>query len=294
MCPSAALSEAYIKKARDDFFATNRSLAARFSAHAAAVDELHTADAGVAGAGRDSRVVVERHGSDLANLEAIYSFGGVKSAVSAGENFKRVLDGHRRRAAGQSSGDARLAAAAAVSGGIPAPPESAGGGRGVLQDGGLSPLKAILKAGTAHMSAARAARVQRFAKAPLQLRGPSQADGGRLAQNGVVPTLGVDLRVDDQPVDLCVRARPLNADGLAALFTKEFGAGDAELHEAVKGVMVGNALTGTVVCVGAIEVDDMMVLFIEGLESAGLNRVGHRAAITAFLEACRARSRAFL
>lgn len=254
------------------------------------MDELHTAP----GSGRDSRVVMERHGSDLANLETIYSFRGVKSAVSAGENFTRVLDGHRRRAAGQSSGDARLAAAAAVIGGIPAPPESAGGGCGALQAGGLNPLKAILKAGTARTSAARAARVQSLAKAPLQLRAPSQADGGRLAENGLVPTLGVDLRVDDQPVDLCVRARPLNADGFAGLFTKVFDAGDAELDEAVKGVMVGKALTGTVVSVGAMEVDDMMVLFTEGLESAGLNRVGQSAAIIAFSETCRARSRAVL
>lgn len=38
----------------------------------------------------------------------------------------------------------------------------------------------------------------------------------------------------------------------------------------------------------------MMVLFTKGLESAGLNRVGQSAAIIAFSEACRARSRAFL
>lgn len=287
ICPSTSLTEEYIRKAREDFFATNRSLASRHADHAAAVETLHRASADVAGAGRDDPLVVHRHTSDLNNLEAIYGFGGVKSAVCAADNYKRILEGHRRRVQGESSADARLAAAADASGGIPGPPESAGSSRGALHDGRLSPLKAILKAGTAHMAAARTARVKNFAAAPMQLRGPSQAAGGRLVQHGVVPTLGGALGTEDQDVSLSARARPMGAGDLAALFTSEYGAGDERLHEVVKGVMVAHALTGAVVCVGATPVDDLMVLFSTGLEDAGINRLGHRAALAAFLHACR-------
>lgn len=282
VCQSEALTDTYIAKKKDNHFKKLQHDAQQARDCQQAVDELHRAPPGLAGAGRDSRVAADQLASDVENLADIYAFGGQKSAACAEQNLARLRDGYRRRKGGSSSVDARVAAAAALSGGLPPPPPDAT----VPARERLGPLKALIKAGTEHAATARSARVRNIRESPLRLRGPSSAAGGRLAQHGVVPTVDLDGSArDGEP--LARRVRHQTAEELADTFTKEFGASNQQLHAVVRGVMSAQGITGTVAVLGGVSVGSLMALFTPALEAADLNMVGHVAALTSFFTACR-------
>lgn len=173
VCQSEALTDTYIAKKKDNHFKKLQHDAQQAQDCQQAVDELHRAPPGLAGAGRDSRVAADQLASDVENLADIYAFGGQKSAACAEQNLARLRDGYRRRKGGSSSVDARVAAAAALSGGLPPPPPDAT----VPARERLGPLKALIKAGTEHAATHGALVSATFASLRSACAGPPPRQG---------------------------------------------------------------------------------------------------------------------
>lgn len=239
---------------------------------------------------------VECMSVDLDNLAEIASGSGKSSSTTHKDNMAVLRAAYQRRVAGKSPVAAKLLAAADQSGDLPAPPPDADaeGGRGALVAGG-DPLRQIQRCLSAQAASRSATRAMVLGSSPMQLRGPSSRDGGRLGANGVVDTLGIVAdgaaaagAAPDLPVSRYGRVVDMDGAGVFTVFEEDYQPKtDVAYLDLVKKVMINERLSGMVVVGEGTTVHELVDLFRPAMTSADQWSFGQRKALESFFRRCR-------
>lgn len=314
VCRAPGLTQEYIQQARlasQSRYAAQATAARKLTAARARLHTAQETDAGGCSGPDVEEVDPAREGPprrkalseaeciavDLENLSEIASRSGKNSSTTLKANMEVLRAGYQRRMAGNSPVAAKLLAAADEAGGLPAPPPDADpeGGRGALFAEG-DPLRRIQRCLSAQAATRSVSRAQVLASSPMQLRGPSIIDGGRLGANGIVDAMsavaGGAGAAGMASVSSGSRYRGVvdfDGSGVFGLFQDDYRPKtDVVYLDLAKTVMVTERLSGMLKVGEGTSVDELVNLFQPAMTGADQWSFGQRKALEMFFRRCRA------